>query len=76
MSALVLSVPHGTASVGIRATPHVACGLITIDGVLVDDRAWRALEFDGTERTVIVTASAQDHATETTVEVTVVPERD
>jgi DUF1680 family protein len=67
-----LSVPRGTASVGIRVTPHVASGLVTVDGVLVDDTTWRTLELDGTERTVLVTASAQDHSTEASVVVTVV----
>jgi DUF1680 family protein len=71
-----LAVPRGTASVGVKVTPRAASGLVTVDGVLVDDGEWRALELDGTARTVVVTASAQDHTTETTVEVTVVPEHD
>jgi len=69
-----VSVPRGTTSVGIKATPQVASGLVSLDGVLVDDTSWRALAVGGAERRVLVTVTAQDHTTEAAIEITIVPQ--
>jgi DUF1680 family protein len=71
--AYTLSLPRDT-SVGIRATPHVPSGLVMIDGVLVDDSAWRLLPVGDAGRSVRVTSFAQDHSTRASVEITIVPE--
>ncbi len=70
-----LTVPAGTTSVVLDADPHVASGLVRVDGVLVDDTQGRtvSLPADGSARTVEVVGVAQDHETATTYRVEIVP---
>lgn len=67
-----LRVPEGAEAVSLDLDPHVASGLVRVDGVLVDDTRPRrvALADDG-PTTVEITSVAQDHTTERTYTVTV-----
>lgn len=59
-----LTVPPGTAEVGLDLDPRVASGLVKVDGVLVDDTVARVVDLDADGATTIqVESFAQDHAT-------------
>ncbi|MET4223090.1 beta-L-arabinofuranosidase domain-containing protein [Oerskovia enterophila] len=73
-----LRVAPGTTAVTLDVDPHVASGLVRVDGILVDDTIGRrvALAPDGGPTTVEITAVAQDHTTSTTYTVTIVADDD
>jgi hypothetical protein len=60
-----LTVPSDADSVAIDAAPSVPSGLVTFDGVLVDDATPRTVAIeDGEVPTIVdITAYAQDHTT-------------
>lgn len=68
-----LTVPADATSVDLDADPQVPSGLVTVDGVLIDDTQARqiTLPTDGTDKTVKVVGFVQDHATSSTYTVTI-----
>ncbi|MBT0993353.1 glycoside hydrolase family 127 protein [Cellulomonas sp. DKR-3] len=72
-SSYTLTVPPGTTSVRMSATPHTPSGLVYVGDVLIDDTVPRTvrLEEDGTTSLTLV-AKAQDHSTAAPYVVTVV----
>lgn len=72
-SSYTLTVPPGTTSVRLSATPHTPSGLVYVDDVLVDDTVPRTVRLDEDGSTSLtVLATAQDHTTAAPYLVTVV----
>ncbi|MEI5676383.1 MULTISPECIES: beta-L-arabinofuranosidase domain-containing protein [unclassified Nocardioides] len=63
-TAYTLSVPEGTEQVALDLDPHVAGGLVRVDGVLVDDAEPRTVRLDADGSTTVeIRSFAQDHET-------------
>lgn len=70
---LTLTVPTATTSVSLDLDPAVGSGLVTVDGVLIDDTVRRTVPLATTGTTsVVIESSAQDHSTSVTYRLSIV----
>ncbi|MBF4461236.1 MULTISPECIES: beta-L-arabinofuranosidase domain-containing protein [unclassified Rathayibacter] len=68
-----LTVPASTTSVSLDLDPAVGSGLVTVDGILIDDTVARTVNLAASGNTsVSIVSSAQDHTTTATYALTIV----
>lgn len=63
-----LTVPNGTASVNLKATPADKYGLVYVNGILINDTAAKSIAVSDTP--ITITSYAEDHETSTTYTIT------
>lgn len=65
IKAYTLTVPNGTQSVNMKASPAKRSGLIYVDGILIDDTQQRTVTLNNGKCELSLDTYAQDHETDT-----------
>lgn len=71
IKAYTLTVPNGTYSVSMKASPFKRSGLIYVDGILIDDTQQRTVTLNNGKAELSLHTYAQDHETDTEYTVTI-----